>query len=291
MTSRQIARHVALSTLSSVYRLTQPMSLNLEHRRVQFLCFHDLKDKHKNAFRRLVARLATKHRFLSYSEATGKILSGSIDAPYIVFSIDDGFRSGLGMAEILEELGARACFFICPSIIGETDPKKIEVFCKTRLHVTARPFLSWDEIARLLARGHEVGSHTMTHADLGKLPPAQIEEEVYVSYEVLSRRVGKVTHFAWPYGRLRHFSAAASRAVFKAGYISCASTERGCHVNGNRGFEKGLCLWRDNMAPNWPVGHCLYFLARNSSRAGAAYLPWPAEWDPDPARTQPLTPM
>ena len=84
---------------------------------------HTLPADEERGFRRQIELLLARgQRLVSYSEAVDRVLTGRIDAPYIAFSFDDGFESCRWAGVILREYGTPACFFVCPSIIGETDP-------------------------------------------------------------------------------------------------------------------------------------------------------------------------
>ncbi len=140
-------------------------------------------------------------------------------------------------------------------------------------------FLSWDDVETLLKEGHEIGSHTMTHPNLARLPVQEVQYEVGESFELLTERIGSIEHFSWPFGRFFHFSPVAARTVFDAGYKSCASAERGCHVTTSEKQVADLCLRRDHMVAGWPIDHAFYFMARNSRTASMRCDRWPPEWN------------
>ena len=136
-------------------------------------------------------------------------------------------------------------------------------------------FLNWRDLEALLVQGHEVGAHSLTHANLAVVTRDVLEEEIGVCRDVLERRVGAVRHFAWPFG---HFSCITREAVaiaFAAGYASCASAERGCHVAAPADPHQ-LCIRRDQIMPTWPWRHVAFFLARNSRDANEASNAFPA---------------
>lgn len=273
----RLARRAALSVLSTTYRLSNRLEEDLARPRVQFFFFHEVRPRHREVLRRLLEAVAAKHRFVSYSEAVNRIQSERIDRPYLAFSFDDGLRSSRIALEVLEEFGARACLFLCPPMVGETDAGRVEHFCRARLNIEPEPFLDWDEVDRMVKRGHEVGAHTMTHPVMAKLTAAEIEEEVGESGRLLRARFGGVPHFAWPFGHFRHFHPAGPGLVFGAGFESCASGTRGCHVVG---VPKGedLCIRRDLISLDEPVSQHLYFWARNARLATAGTNHWPQEW-------------
>jgi peptidoglycan/xylan/chitin deacetylase (PgdA/CDA1 family) len=88
--------------------------------------------------------------------------------------------------------------------------------------------LSWTAIVEAVATGLvEVGSHTHRHALLDRLPPAQIDDELTRSVELIADRVGVTpTHFAYP--KAVRGSPAAEAAV-RSRFASAALA--GTHVN------------------------------------------------------------
>lgn len=277
--ARDLLRHGALSTLAAFYKATGQMGAALAKNRIQFLYLHYLFEDDRDPLRKLLTRLSAKHRFIGYSEAVDRIVQGNIDAPYIAISFDDGLKDCLSAAELLNEFGIKACFFTCVSMIGETDDRRIEEFCSQQLYIPPTEFLSWDDVDTLQKAGHEIGSHAMTHLDLAKLSEQQVQAEIADSFDLLTKRIGQVRHFAWPYGRFAHFNASAAKFVFQTGFKSCASAERGCHVSQASNGASSLCLRRDNTVAKWPLDHVLYLMARNSQAASSQTNQWPESWN------------
>jgi peptidoglycan/xylan/chitin deacetylase (PgdA/CDA1 family) len=238
---------------------------------------HDVSGDEEESFRRLLKSLSHDHIFISYTEAVERILNGNIDRPYVVISFDDGLKRCLQIAQIMNEFGVKGCFFVCPPMIGETDERKIKEFCSQKLHIQPSAFLSWDEIEALLKQGHEIGSHTMTHSNLGNMPVQQMQDEIAGSFHALSQRIGHVEHFAWPFGHFFQFNPIAARIVFETGFRTCASAERGCHVAQTQDPTR-LCIRRDNTVANWPLNHIRYFMAKNSRTASIQTNQWPEGW-------------
>ena len=275
--ARDLARSVALSALASAAQIRGAIDRALARPRVQFIYLHHVFVDEGSAFRRLLASLAEQHTFIGHGEAIERVRSGRIDRPYVSVSFDDGFADNLRAASMLEEFGARGCFFVCPGIVGEGDPARLEAFCATRLEFpTATPFMGWDDLERLKARGHEIGGHTMTHPNIADVPAAEARAEIEQSFGVLKTRLGDVRHFAWPRGRWSNFTREAREAVFAAGFESCASAVRGCHVVASPGAARDLCIRRDHVVAAWPLAHARYLLMRNSTEASAADNDWPA---------------
>lgn len=265
--ARERARHITLAGLS-LLRKGIGIGRLLSRPRVQMLFIHHVFKDEEQKFDRLLERLAEHHRFISYSEAVERILSDRIDAPYIAFSSDDGFRNNLAAGRILKDHGASACFFINPQLVGERDPGTIATHCSERLSFPPVEFLDWDDVAALRSQGHEIGSHTMAHINIASTTTALVVEDMHRTREVLLSRCGTADHFAFPYGRVHNFNTAARAACASAGFRSCASAERGCHVRtGSVPDQATLILQRDHIVLDWPLDHIMYFVARNADRA------------------------
>lgn len=265
---RGVARHIALDLLSNIRGADYEEIMRRP--RIQFLYIHHVFQDEKKELETLVGRLSKEYTFIGYTEAVDKVINGNIDRPYLVFSSDDGLHNNLDAAEVLDHFGIKACFFICPSIIGEPDYKKVSVFCNQRLHFPPVRFLEWADVEELMSRGHEIGAHTMNHIRISEVDEKIATEEILRCREVLLERVGQCSHFAYPYGKFSDFPTSLRSVVFDAGYSSCASAERGCHVSENAINIRDLLIRRDHILLDWPIQHIQYFLYRNAKNASTA---------------------
>ncbi len=281
--ARGVARHVVLSSLAGLQRLGGALERGLARPRVHFISLHSVAPAEENKFRLLLTQLALTHRFVRYSEAVEHVRRGGIDRPLLTFSLDDGFRTCLASLRILEEFGACGCVFVCSAVVGEKRFGQVSAFCRDRLGVPPTQFVSWDDLGAILRAGHEVGSHTRTHANLAALGPVELANEIEGSRAELEARLGPIRHFAWPFGRFFHVRRQVVDAMAHAGYESSASTERGCHVVPASRPPTILCLRRDYIDVAWPLPHCLYFLARSAAQTSADAHLWPADLVPQPS--------
>lgn len=276
--SESMLRHLVLSYLATFYKVTGQISSSAKRNRVQFLYLHHLFKDEEESFRNMLRILSRGNHFINYSEAVDRIMNGEIDKPYIAVSFDDGLKNSLSAAKIMDEFGIRACFFLCTSMVGETDYQKIKKLC-FQIRMPTTEFMSWGDVEALVKKGHEIGGHTATHPNLAQLSVPEIEAEITESFDVLAKRLGCVKHFAWPLGRFSHFSPDAARIVFAARYQSCASAERGCHVSPQPERKRSsLCIRRDHIIARWPVNHILYFIAKNSRLSSIRSNQWPTGW-------------
>jgi peptidoglycan/xylan/chitin deacetylase (PgdA/CDA1 family) len=236
--------------------------------RVQFLYIHHLFEDEEQNLDILLKKLSQNHEFISYSDAVNKVQTGNIDKPYITFSSDDGFRNNMKAAEILNRYNASACFFVNPGMVGETDFDKINRHCTDTLSFPPVEFLNWSEVNKLQQWGHEIGSHTMMHMNIAMASASQITEDLQQTLSILAERCGGVKHFAFPFGRFSHFSSVGRKAVFDAGFATCATAERGCHIAHPTPIpHTELCIRRDHTVLGWDIGHMMYFMINNVKKA------------------------
>lgn len=89
---------------------------------------------------------------------------GSKDEPrYVMVHFDDGFQSQFDHAyPVLEQYGIKGTFWIVCSYADGRVPA----------------YMAWPEIEQLVADGHEIQSHGMTHAHLPALTDDQLVQEV-----------------------------------------------------------------------------------------------------------------
>jgi peptidoglycan/xylan/chitin deacetylase (PgdA/CDA1 family) len=132
-------------------------------------------------------------------------------------TFDDGYKDFLHTAvPILEDFAFSATVFVVADMLGKGNNWK-----HTYYPTPAMELLGATNLREVSERGMEVGSHSMTHADLSDLDPRMLEEEVKGSRRVLSELLGEeVEGFCYPYGSLNR---AAVEAVRQVGYAyACA---------------------------------------------------------------------
>jgi peptidoglycan/xylan/chitin deacetylase (PgdA/CDA1 family) len=98
--------------------------------------------------------------------------------------------------------------------------------CEAGGHYLARRrFVDWDQVREMSGGGISFGSHTRTHANLTRLPPADLDRELGESLQALRREhVQYVPVLAYPNGDYTDAVVEAARA---AGYCAAVTTHPG----------------------------------------------------------------
>ncbi|MEZ4521739.1 MAG: polysaccharide deacetylase family protein [Thermomicrobiales bacterium] len=108
----------------------------------------------------------------------GMFGGGSLPDKPAIITFDDGPQSQWAAADILDQYGYKGIFFVHPN--GELRP---------------------DQLRDLVARGHEIGSHSFSHPYLTQVSDDQLWYEVYDSRIALEEITGsRVNFFAYPFG-------------------------------------------------------------------------------------------
>ena len=138
----------------------------------------------------------------------------------VLITFDDGYRDVLGKASpVIRRLGLHATEYVISGRLHGTDPS----------------FLTAPQLRALEQRGIQIGSHTVTHADLPILSDAQAFQELTVSKRTLERAVGHpVPWFAYPYGA---FDSRVVQMVARAGYELAVTTKSGSCQSSARPLE------------------------------------------------------
>lgn len=113
----------------------------------------------------------------------------------IVITFDDGFAdfADHGAPALLARGWSATVFLPTGHLGGKEDWNGADK--------PARPLMTWAQVEDLAARGIDFGAHSVTHADLTRLAPADLEREVSQSSREIETHLGKAPiSFAPPYG-------------------------------------------------------------------------------------------
>ena len=142
--------------------------------------------------------VATGRKGVSMADAHEALVGGKgVPREWVVLTFDDGNASDHAHAfPVLSGRGFRATFFVCGR------------------RVDAEGGLTKAMLREMHAAGMHIGSHAMTHRFLTTLAPAEEEDELARSQQLLQEIVGApVDHFAPPGGRWSKRTAATLRRL------------------------------------------------------------------------------
>lgn len=153
-------------------------------------------------------------------ELVERIVQGLPINRHLAITFDDGYRDNFENARpILESLSLPATFFVVTEWIGSDI-----VPWWDQARGVRHPWMTWDEVRALHHGGFEIGAHTSSHVDLGKVSPQQARGEVVGARQEIERQLGaRVDSFAYPYGGRKHVTEANRAVVKDAGFRCCCS--------------------------------------------------------------------
>jgi peptidoglycan/xylan/chitin deacetylase (PgdA/CDA1 family) len=140
---------------------------------------------------------ANKIRIKSLSEMLVDNRLQDLEAASCCITFDDSYNSLLDNAiSVIFECGFRVSFFAVSGYVGKPNTWDANFFGRTFEH------MGWMHIKELLAQGHEIGSHTVTHRDLTLLKPQQIKDELERSKKTIEDTLGvAVKYLSYPFGK------------------------------------------------------------------------------------------
>jgi glycosyltransferase involved in cell wall biosynthesis/peptidoglycan/xylan/chitin deacetylase (PgdA/CDA1 family) len=223
-------RHALRRTLSNL--TYQAIRLSDGHRAgLRILMYHRVTDAHPGD--RLcvpVDHFARQMRYLheqgyhaiSVSQAVRWLTMGTaLPARAVVITFDDGYEDNfLHAAPVLARYGFPAGFFVPSGFIASSANGR---------QADDRP-MSWEQLRELVARGHEIGAHSIHHHRLTRLDPVEMSWEVRGSKETLAHHLQRpVESFCYPAG---DYNDLVKRAVKASGYLGACTVEPGANHPG-----------------------------------------------------------
>jgi len=127
-----------------------------------------------------------------------------VGEPIVTTSWDDGHPCDRRLADLLAECGVAGTFYIPVSY-------------------SSRAVLDAQGI-RALARGFEIGGHTLSHPRLPRIDEARLLPEIAGGKQSLEEILGRpITTFSYPYGK---YSRRVRQAVIEAGFTGARTTRQ-----------------------------------------------------------------
>ena len=219
--------------LFGIYRLLKNLGYidlrNNIFRHANIICFHRVNDydnSQLSASTRLFEEIIREVRSRYHPVPLQKLIDGlnnnkAIRPKTVAITFDDGYRDNLLFAApILRKYDVPATFFIISGYIG-TD----KVLPWDESNKVSHPLMTWDEVSELNKMGFEIGSHTVTHVNLGKVPVDVARQEIFQSKEQIEDEISQHANtFAVPFGRKDCITPERSEMIKKAGFQCCCTS-------------------------------------------------------------------
>ncbi|HZH98865.1 MAG TPA: polysaccharide deacetylase family protein [Fimbriimonadaceae bacterium] len=180
--------------------------------RTPILCYHKVGPVQEEGRRLNVEpdRLEAHARYFrrrGYSFGLPRDLGTGWPVRSVYFTFDDAYTSALTYGrEALERVGAFGAFYAVPERVGGVSSWDVGF---------ERPLASWDQLLDAAAAGHEIGDHTLTHADLSTMEELQQLEEIQGGRQHLLTRGLNPHSFCYPWGR---YSSVTESVLAGVGY-------------------------------------------------------------------------
>jgi peptidoglycan/xylan/chitin deacetylase (PgdA/CDA1 family) len=208
---------------------------------VQILFYHRVANEHPNdwtistrAFAAQIDWLRTKFDLVSIAEAQRRIAAGQNRRPTVCITFDDGYADNMR--------------FAVPLLLRRRIP--FTYFVATDQVLNGRPFPhdvargqplkpnTLEQLRGMIAAGVEIGGHTRSHADAGRLPHDELVHEISGCKQDLEDALDcNVRYFAFPYGQHCNLSSEAFAVARDAGYEGVCSAYGGYNFPGDDPFH------------------------------------------------------
>lgn len=209
---------------------------------VGILFYHRVADTHPNRwtisrsdFARHLDWLQKHFDIVDLAEAQRRVRMSHCEQPTVSITFDDGYAENADFA--IPELVRRkltATYFVSTDFVrsGASFPHDLEAGTALAPNTIA-------QLREFAEQGIEIGSHTRTHTDLGKVHEVgRIEDEILRSVDDLEHWLGRaVRYFAFPFGQTHNITQAAVDVVAQAGMAGFCSAYGAWNWPNSIGFH------------------------------------------------------
>ncbi len=209
---------------------------------VGILFYHRVDDFHLNPwtitndrFQEHISWLEKNFDLVSLEEAQRRIRSGYNDRPTISLTFDDGYADNCTCAlPTLIQKGIPVTYFVTTKHTLQNQPFDHDVDNGQPLETNNK-----DMLRSLHRAGVEIGAHTKTHPDLGKIRNDHILfDEVVGSKYMLEESIGcRVRYFAFPFGQHENLNQQVFQICRDNGFEAVCSAYGGWNEIGGDDFH------------------------------------------------------
>ena len=219
---------------------------------VMTLFYHRVADTHPNdwtisteRFIEQIEWIQQRYEILSLEQAQKRIGIQDNRKPAVCLTFDDGYADNCKKAiPWLLEKNIPFTYFVTTDNVIREEPFEHDITAGQPLAPN-----SVQQIQEMANAGVEIGAHTRTHCDLGKLDDEQqLFEEIAGSKRDLEAIIdGPVNYFAFPFGLAENMSEAAFRIAYQVGFWGVCSAYGGYNLPGDDCFH----IRRIHGDPEW----------------------------------------
>jgi peptidoglycan/xylan/chitin deacetylase (PgdA/CDA1 family) len=202
-------------------------------------------------FERQIRWLKRHFEMVSLAEAQHRVSGDHNHQPCVTITFDDGYADNCRRAlPLLIEEKIPCTYFVSSQHVIDGVPFSHDV-------ANGRPLApnTPRQIRELASSGIDIGAHTRTHADLGRItdPNLLVDELVGARQELEELTSASVRYFAFPYGQHVNLSAPAFQLARSAGYAGVCSAYGGYNLPGDDPFHLQRIPADDSMIQlkNW----------------------------------------
>ena len=179
--------------------------------------------------------LRRNFELISMAEVQRRLRSGVNDRRAVHVTFDDGYADNCQTAiPWLVKEGIPCTYFVTVRNILECRPFDHDLKCGLNLAAN-----SLEEIRAMANAGIEIGAHTYSHPDIGKLTdPHILHQELVVARQELRAAIGQpVRYFSFPFGLHANLSCQAFALAAQCGYEGVCSAYGGYNYPGDDPFH------------------------------------------------------
>ena len=224
---------------------------------IRILVYHHVEKKDFKKLSNQLKNLKKNWNFISPKQFENHLNKKDIlRGRNLLVTFDDGFKSNFFVEkEVLDRLKIKAIFFVPSDFIKFNSIKKSQKFLNNNIldHIKPKDFkklrnMTINDLRILLKKGHEIGCHTKTHANLGQINDiSELKEEIIKSSKILKNVLKKnIKHFAFSYGNYKSMNYKSLKIAFK-NYEYIYSCLRGNNFNNyNKNLIKRDTVYLDS---------------------------------------------
>ena len=256
-------------------RLQESVCARLRPPHMTILLFHRVTDQISpdgltvgtGWFRDFCRLVKSSYNVVSLGELNRLLKTSETPPPRtLAITFDDCYADNLIAARVLHEYQLPATFFI-PTQYVDTSLR-----FPWDQHLPPMPNLTWADLRQMADWGHEIGSHTVSHANFSKLDEAEALRELIDSRRTLEEKVGRpVKWFAFPFGGKSNFRPDQVSLVRQAGYEGSVSAVGGAvemTMYGQVLPREAVPFFRNLTQLELHINRCLDWVYRFKRRIG-----------------------